>query len=75
MAIFINKDMAILGEKISSLYCILVDDFEGRDVFQEEWSLLKDNLYTMNAQQFTALINIMIDPYTDFTVKNVPDST
>lgn len=70
---FYKRDITTISEKIESFYCILRCDFEGEDIFQEERRILQENLYTMNAQQFTTLANIMVEPYTDFEVKCDPD--
>lgn len=65
---FYKRDIEIIGEKISALYSILYTHFESEDFSREERDMLKNNLYTMSAQQFTALAYIMLDPYIDFTV-------
>lgn len=65
---FYKRDIATISEKIESLYSILRCDFEGEEIFQDERRILQENLYTMNAQQFTTLANMMVEPYTDFTV-------
>lgn len=64
MELILKKD----GEKISALYSILYTHFESEDFSREERDMLKNNLYTMSAQQFTTLAYIMLDPYIDFTV-------
>lgn len=65
---FYKRDIEIIGEKISALYSILYTHFESEDFSREERDMLKNNLYTMSAQQFTTLAYIMLDPYIDFTV-------
>lgn len=62
---FYKRDIEIIGEKISALYSILYTHFESEDISREERDMLKNNLYTMNAQQFTKLAYIMLDPYID----------
>ena len=62
---FYKRDIEIIGEKISALYSILYTHFESEDISREERDTLKNNLYTMSAQQFTALAHIMLDPYID----------
>ena len=62
---FYKRDIEIIGEKISALYSILCTYFESEDISREERDMLKNNLYTMNAQQFTTLAYIMLDPYID----------
>ena len=62
---FYKRDAEIIGEKISALYSILYTHFENEDISREERDTLKNNLYTMSAQQFTALAYIMLDPYID----------
>ena len=62
---FYKRDIEIIGEKISALYSILCTYFESEDISREEQDMLKNNLYTMNAQQFTTLAYIMLDPYID----------
>ena len=62
---FYKRDIEIIGEKISALYSILYTHFESEDISREERDMLKNNLYTMNAQQFTTLAYIMLDPYID----------
>ena len=62
---FYKRDIEIIGEKISALYSILYTHFESEDIYREERDTLKNNLYTMSAQQFTALAHIMLDPYID----------
>lgn len=64
---FYKRDIEIIGEKINALYSILYTHFESEDFSREERDMLKNNLYTMSAQQFTALAYIMLDPYIDFT--------
>ena len=72
---FYKRDIATISEKIESLYSILRCDFEGEEIFQDERRVLHENLYTMNAQQFTTLANMIVEPYTDFEVKGDPDRT
>lgn len=62
---FYKRDIEIIGEKISALYSILYTHFENEDISREERDTLKNNLYTMSAQQFTTLAYIMLDPYID----------
>ena len=62
---FYKRDIEIIGEKISALYSILYTYFESEDIYREERDTLKNNLYIMNAQQFTTLAYIMLDPYID----------
>lgn len=62
---FYKRDIEIIGEKIRALYSILCTYFESEDIYREERDMLKNNLYTMNAQQFTTLAYIMLDPYID----------
>ena len=62
---FYKRDIEIIGEKISALYSILYTHFENEDISREERDTLKNNLYTMSAQQFTILAYIMLDPYID----------
>ena len=60
---FYKQDIEIIGEKISALYSILYTHFESEEFSREEQDMLKNNLYTMSAQQFTALAYIMLEPY------------
>lgn len=62
---FYKRDIEIIGEMINALYSILCTYFESGDISREERDMLKNNLYTMNAQQFTTLAYIMLDPYID----------
>ena len=62
---FYKRDAEIIGEKISALYSILYTYFESEDIYREEQDMLKNNLYTMSAQQFITLAYIMLDPYID----------
>lgn len=66
---FYKRDIEIIGEKISALYSILFTYFESEDISSEERDMLKNNLYTMNAQQFTTLAYIMLDPYIDILAR------
>lgn len=65
---FYKRDIEIIGEKISALYSILYTDFESEDFSREERDMLKNKLYTMNAQQFIVLADIMLDPYIQLRV-------
>lgn len=60
---FYKRDIEIIGEKISALYSILYTHFESEDFSREERDILKNKLYTMNAQQFIILADIMLEPY------------
>ena len=62
---FYKQDIEIINEKINALYSILCTYFGSEDISREERDMLKNNLYTMNAQQFTTLAYIMLDPYID----------
>ena len=66
---FYKRDIEIIGEKISALYSILCTYFENEDISCEERDTLKNNLYTMSAQQFTTLAYIMLDPYIDILAR------
>lgn len=66
---FYKQDIEIIGEKINTFYSILCCHFENEDFFREERDMLKNNLYTMSAQQFIVLADIMLDPYIDFTLE------
>lgn len=66
---FYKQDIEIIGEKISTLYSILCTYFESEDISCEERDTLKNNLYTMSAQQFTTLAYIMLDPYIDILAR------
>ena len=62
---FYKRDIEIIGEMINALYSILCTYFESEDISREARDMLKNNLYTMHAQQFTTLAYIMLDPYID----------
>lgn len=66
---FYKRDIEIISEKISALYSILYTHFESEDISREERDTLKNNLYTMSAQQFTTLAYIMLDPYIDILTR------
>ena len=66
---FYKRDIEIIGEMINALYSILCTYFESGDISREERDMLKNNLYTMNAQQFTTLAYIMLDPYIDILAR------
>ena len=66
---FYKRDAEIIGEKISALYNILYTYFESEDIYREEQDMLKNNLYTMSAQQFITLAYIMLDPYIDILAR------
>lgn len=65
---FYKRDIEIIGEKISALYSILYTDFESEDFSREERDMLKNHLYTMSAQQFIVLADIILDPYIQLRV-------
>lgn len=65
---FYKQDIEIIGEKINALYSILYTHFESEEFFREEQDMLKNNLYTMSAQQFIILADIMLDPYIQLRV-------
>ncbi len=57
------------AKNMFALYSSLFTYFESEDIYREERDTLKNNLYTMSAQQFTTLAYIMLDPYIDILAR------